>query len=176
MMGFQLRVDLPARDKMTPPRYRDVSSEMIPELELARGVVARLIAGRIGQVDGPVQDIVAGPQYMDCRIAPGSEPRPPVPPGLRAFVYVVDGTARFPGAGPVASAGSVVRFSAGDEVRVQAGDQPLRLLLISGRPLNEPIAWRGPIAMNTREELDTAFAEYQAGTFIRHGNSPGRPE
>jgi quercetin 2,3-dioxygenase len=177
MRGFQLWVNLPKRDKMMTPRYRDVKSSTIPEVEPAPGVKVKVVSGSVAGMRGPVQDIVVDPEYLDVSIVPGVEFRHATPRDHRAFAYVVDGTGRFAGGGNGIGPGHAVLFGAGDEVTVAAGDSGVRLLLVSGRPLNEPVAWGGPIVMNTQDELDRAFDEYRDGTFIKLGRDPeaGRP-
>jgi quercetin 2,3-dioxygenase len=178
MRGFQLWVNLPRRDKMMIPRYREVKHADIPEVEPAPGVKVRVVSGSVAGVRGPVQDIVVDPGYLDVSIVPGVEFRHAILHDLRAFAYVVDGSGRFAGGGKGIGPGHAVLFGAGDEVTVAAGDSGLRLLLVSGRPLNEPVAWGGPIVMNTQAELDRAFDEYRQGTFVKHGRDPeaGSPE
>jgi len=178
MRGFQLWVNLPKRDKMMTPRYRDVKHADIPEVRPAPGVKVRVVSGTVAGVRGPVRDIVVDPEYLDVSIAPGVEFRHAIPRDHRVFAYVVDGSGRFEGGGSGIGPGHAVLFGAGDEVTVAAGDSGVRLLLISGRPLNEPVAWGGPIVMNTQAELERAFDEYRQGTFIKHGRDPeaGPPE
>jgi redox-sensitive bicupin YhaK (pirin superfamily) len=173
LRGFQLWVNLPKRDKMMDPRYREIKATTIPEVQPAPGVAVKVVAGNVSGVRGPVQDIVAAPEYLDVSIVPGVEFRHSIPYDLRAFAYVVDGSGRFGGGGSGIGPGHAVLFGAGDEVTVAAGDSGLRLLLVSGRPLKEPVAWGGPIVMNTQAELDRAFKEYRQGTFIKHGRDPG---
>ena len=177
MRGFQLWVNLPKRDKMMTPRYRDVKRADIPEVRPAPGVKVRVVSGSVAGVRGPVQDIVVDPEYLDVSIVPGVEFRHAIPRDHRAFAYVVDGSGRFEG-GKGIGPGHAVLFGGGDEVAVAAEDTGVRLLFISGRPLNEPVAWGGPIVMNTQSELDRAFDEYRQGTFIKHGRDPeaGPPE
>ena len=177
MRGFQLWVNLPKRDKMMTPRYRDVKHADIPEVRPAPGVKVRVVSGTVAGVRGPVHDIVVDPEYLDVSIAPGVEFRHAIPGDHRVFAYVVDGSGRFDG-GKGIGFGHAVLFGAGDEVAVAAGDSGVRLLLVSGRPLNEPVAWGGPIVMNTQAELDRAFDEYRQGTFIKHGRDAeaGPPE
>jgi quercetin 2,3-dioxygenase len=172
MRGFQLWVNLPRKDKMMKPRYRDVRHDVIPEVEAAAGVAVRIVAGTVAGVRGPVQDIVVDPEYLDISIAPGAEFRHAIPRDRRVFAYVVDGSGRFEGGGKGIGSGYAVLFGAGDEVTVAAGEAGVRLLLVSGRPLNEPVAWGGPIVMNTQAELGRAFEEYRQGTFIKQGRDP----
>jgi len=190
MHGFQLWANLPSALKMTPPRYQDVESKDIAEVTDDDGTVLRVICGEIWGVKGPVDGIAADPHYLDVWVPPGLKKSIPVETSRHAFAYVFEGTGRFCNAsGPldVPTEGygwadtslseevenrSLVLFDRGDEVTVQAGERGIRFLLVSGRPLREPVAWHGPIVMNTREELQRAFAEYQDGTFLKHGKNP----
>ena len=167
--GFQLWVNLPATDKMTDPRYQEVKRATIPEVEVAKGVTAKVIAGELNGVRGPVRDIVVEPEYLDVRLAPGAAFDHAVKRGHTAFSYVLGGRGRFDrDAGEIDSENLVI-FDDGDRVHVEAGTEPLRFLLVSGKPIREPVAWWGPIVMNTRQELETAIEEYQEGTFIKRG-------
>jgi redox-sensitive bicupin YhaK (pirin superfamily) len=172
MRGFQLWVNLPRRDKMMTPRYRDVKHGDIPEVRPAPGVKARVVSGSVAGVRGPVKDIVVEPEYLDVSIVQGVEFRHAIQREHRVFAYVVDGSGRFDGSGKGIGPGHVVLFGAGDEVTITAGSAGMRLLLVSGRPLGEPVAWGGPIVMNTQAELDRAFDEYRRGTFLKHGRGP----
>ncbi len=170
MGGFQLWVNLPADHKMMDPRYQEVKSGVIPQLGAAHGVTVRVIAGEVQGVRGPVRDIVVEPEYLDVRVSPGSAFEHPVKRGHRAFAYVLDGRGRFDDeSGEVVESENLVLFRDGDRVRMEATDRLLRFLLISGRPLHEPVAWWGPIVMNTRREIEEAVEEYQNGTFVKHG-------
>ncbi len=191
MGGFQLWANLPADQKMMDPRYRDVKTADIPEVELAGGVTARVICGAVGRTRGPVRDIVTDPEYIDVAMPPGAEFTHPTKPGHTVLAYVFEGQGCFsgeaePSAYDVKPASyfdlerksvlgdrSVVLFGDGGRVRVVTTDSGVRFLLVSGRPLGEPVAWQGPIVMNTQEELRTAFREYRAGTFIKHA-APSR--
>ncbi len=169
MGGFQLWVNLPAADKMMDPRYQEVKTGRIPAVDAAPGVRVRVIAGELASVRGPVQDIVVEPEYLDVQIAPHSVFEHPVKPGHTVFAYVLGGRGRFDAdSGEVVDSESLVLFRDGWGVRVEAMDRPLRFLLISGKPLREPVAWWGPIVMNTRREIETAIEEYQTGTFVKH--------
>lgn len=166
--GLQLWVNLPASHKMMPPRYRDVLRDSIPAVKGDGGATVKVIAGRYRGTQGPVRDIVRPPEYLDVALAAGAEFRHGVEAGHTAFAYVLEGAGAFgPGVRDSAGAEHVVRFGAEGEVAARAGDRGLRFLLVSGEPLNEPVAWRGPIVMNTEEELDQAFREYREGTFLR---------
>ena len=169
MGGFQLWVNLPADHKMMDPRYQEVKSAGIPQVEAAKGVTVRVIAGQVGDVRGPVRDIVVEPEYLDVQIAPHAVFDHPVKKGHRAFAYVLGGRGRFDDdTGEVVDSENLVLFRDGERVRVEAMDRPLRFLLVSGKPLHEPVAWWGPIVMNNRRELETAVQEFQDGTFVKH--------
>ena len=169
MYGFQLWANLPSSKKMMDPRYRDVTSEQIPEVKLPNDTTIKIIAGEVSGIKGPVQDIVIDPEYIDVTVPPNSEFRHPTKQGHTVFAYVIEGTACFDiQRDPYISNGSIVLFSDGEEISVFTEEHKVRFLLISGRPINEPVAWRGPIVMNTREELRTAFEEYDEGTFIKY--------
>ena len=190
MHGFQLWANLPASLKMTAPRYQDVGAGDIPEVVDDDGTRARVLCGRFWGATGPVDGIAAEPRYLDVSVPPGRTKRLPVEVGLHAFAYVFAGGGSFRDASPPrpvrteavgeplpastarADDGetenrTLVLFDRGDEVIVRAGEQGIRFLLVSGRPLEEPVAWHGPIVMNTKQELQTAFQEYLNGTFIK---------
>jgi len=169
MLGFQLWANLPAKDKMMAPRYRGVTAAEIPEVKRADGGLIKVIAGTVDGVTGPVGDIVIDPEYLDCTLCAGTEFVHPTPPGHTAFIYVIGGAGEVDGA-PVEDR-MLVLFEDGDELAVHAGEVGLRFLLLTGRPLGEPVAWRGPIVMNTQEELALAFREFQEGTFVKQGGT-----
>lgn len=170
MGGLQLWVNLPVSSKMMEPRYQEVQRARIPEAKPAKGVDVRVIAGEVEGVRGPVQDIVVEPEYLDVRVAPHGAFEHPVRKGHTVFAYVLGGKGRFDAdSGETVDSESLVIFEDGDRVRIEAVGDPLRFLLISGRPLGEPVAWWGPIVMNTRRELEVAISEFQGGTFIKHG-------
>jgi redox-sensitive bicupin YhaK (pirin superfamily) len=187
MHGFQLWANLPSALKMTPPRYQGVAAGDIPEVTDDDGTTARIICGTLWGKRGPVEGVAADPNYFDISVPPGRRKTLPVETERNAFAYVFAGAGRFSNAsGPLAvpteSVGwaetrvaeevenrSLVMFDRGDEVTVQAGEEGIRFLLVSGRPIREPIAWYGPIVMNTLGELRQAFEEYQEGTFLKHG-------
>ncbi|MBM4395674.1 MAG: pirin family protein [Deltaproteobacteria bacterium] len=160
---------------MTDPRYRDVKAADVPPVELPGGALVRVIAGRVGTAEGPVRGIVTDPEYLDVTLPRGASLSHPVGRDRNTFAYVFEGQAFFGSArerrqvGPHRD-GTLVRLGEGDLVEArQDGGGPARFLLVSGRPLREPVAWRGPIVMNTEEELRTAFEEYRAGTFLKVG-------
>ena len=168
--GFQLWVNLPARLKMTTPRYQDVASVKIPIWTGENGVTVRVIAGEVGSIRGAVTDIAADPTYLDVSIPPHGTYTHPVPRGHAAFAYLFEGKATFGVAaeteGTTSIAPKMLILDDGDFLTVRTGPQPARFLLVSGRPLNEPIARYGPFVMNTREEIEEALRELREGTFI----------
>ena len=174
MEGFQLWANLPAAQKMMTPRYREVTAADIPTVTLDNGVTIKIISGEVDGTRGPVRDIVIEPSYLDIHIPPDTRHDHPVPAAHNAFAYVIGGQGRF---GPSAETpapddammanGTLIHFDQGDQVSVRTEEDSLRFLLISGRPLREPVAWRGPIVMNTQAELQLAFEEYAKGTFIK---------
>ena len=166
LRGFQLWVNLPARGKMMVPRYRGLVAADIPSAELGMGVSARVIAGAAGGVRGPVRDLIVDAAYLDVSSAAGAACDHPVPGNHRCFAYVVAGEGAFCGSERV-GAGRLVLFEGRGAVSAEAGPHGCRYLLISGEPIGEPVAWYGPIVMNTEEELETAFREYRNGTFVR---------
>ena len=189
MHGFQLWANLPSALKMTGPRYQEIRSTDIPDVTDDDGTIARVICGNLWGTTGPIDGIAADPHYLDVSVPPNRRKTLKVETTRHAFAYVFGGSGRFSNASDprairtdtvgeaggqaspaskVADNRSLVLFDNGDEVTVQAGEQGIRFLLVSGKPLEEPVAWRGPIVMNTREQLQEAFAEYQAGTFLKH--------
>jgi redox-sensitive bicupin YhaK (pirin superfamily) len=186
MHGFQLWANLPSSLKMTAPRYQDISSSAVPEVTDDDGTQVRVICGEFWGKKGPVAGVAADPNYLDIFVAPGRRKRLKVETSRNAFAYVFAGSGTFrdsstpravltervdqPDAAPVYDVGnhSLVLFDRGDEIVVQAGEQGIRFLLVSGKPIEEPVAWYGPIVMNTQEQLRQAVAELQTGTFIKH--------
>ena len=186
MHGFQLWANLPAALKMTAPRYQEVKSADIPEATDDDGTHVRVVCGEFWGKRGPVEGIAADPMYLDVSVPPGRRRTLPVETTRQAFAYVFAGKGKFCNAsGPLAvpTEGikwldtappaeadncSLVLFDRGDEVEVQAGDDGVRFLLVSGKPLVEPVAWYGPIVMNTQQELRQAFEELEKGTFLKH--------
>jgi redox-sensitive bicupin YhaK (pirin superfamily) len=168
MGGFQLWANLPAARKMMDPRYQDIKAAAVPVVEATGGVRIKVICGVVSGTRGPVQDVVIEPEYLDVSLPAGARYEHPTVPGHVVFAYVFEGEARFgPGDGTRAANRYLAIFDDGDSLVMAAGDAPVRLLLISGKPLREPVAWRGPIVMNTREELRIAFEEYENGTFLK---------
>jgi quercetin 2,3-dioxygenase len=185
MHGFQLWANLPASLKMTPPRYQDVKAPDVPVVVDDDGTEVRIVCGRYRGIPGPVHDIAAKPVYLDISIPGGKRKSLPVETTSQAFAYVFAGAGKFCNAShPLAvisePAGwadtkppsqadnrTLVLFDRGDEIEIQSGDEGIRFLLVSGQPLKEPVAWYGPIVMNTQEELRHAFAQLEDGTFLR---------
>jgi redox-sensitive bicupin YhaK (pirin superfamily) len=186
MHGFQLWANLPAALKMVKPRYQEIKSNDIPEVTHDDGTKARIICGNFWGKRGLVEGIAADPVYIDVSVPPGKRKTIPVETKSHAFAYVFAGSGKFcnaskPLAVPTEGVGwadatpptaadnrSLILFDSGDAVTVQAGDEGIRFMLVSGRPLEEPVAWYGPIVMNTQEQLQEAYAELQNGTFIKN--------
>jgi redox-sensitive bicupin YhaK (pirin superfamily) len=163
MRGFQLWVNLPARDKMTAPQYQEFAADRIPEATPAPGVRAKVIAGRVGDVEGPVRQPATAPTYLDLALDDGAVFEHALPAGHNAFAYVYEG-ALVPEGEDVAMKGDLLVFGAGDAVRVTARGGA-RLILVAGQPLREPVARYGPFVMNTKEQVMQAFVDYQEGRF-----------
>ena len=187
LWGFQLWANLPSTHKMMEPRYRDVKSSQIPEVTLSSGVTVKIICGRVNGNAGPVKDIVTDPEYIDVFVPAGTTFAHQALPGHTVFAYVIDGEGYFdkernPFAHEVIGDNYfdfkrdclcrmetlILYGREGEEVVITTEHSPVRFLLVSGRPIGEPVAWYGPIVMNTQEELKTAFEEFEKGTFIRH--------
>jgi redox-sensitive bicupin YhaK (pirin superfamily) len=170
MGGFQLWINLPRMNKMMNPRYQEISAEAIPRVILQEGAEVKVICGSAGGVTGPVSDIMADPEYLDISISSGSKFSHEVRAGYLAVVYVIAGEGIFdPRQNRQAGNHTLIRYSeAGNRIEVRSGDKGVRFLFFSGKPLHEPIAWGGPIVMNTQEELNQAFLDYQNNTFIRN--------
>jgi quercetin 2,3-dioxygenase len=185
MHGFQLWANLPAALKMTKPRYQEVKAAEIPVVREDDGTEVRVVCGTYGSTRGPVDEVAIEPTYLDVTIPAGKRRTLPVETTRHAFAYVFAGSGKVcnasaPLAVPTEPAGwadtkppadadnrSLVLFDRGDEITVQADDEGVRFLLVSGKPLGEPVAWYGPIVMNTQEELQQAFAELEQGTFLK---------
>ena len=186
MGGFQLWANLPASHKMMDPRYREVKAHQMPEVDAGSGVKIRIICGDVRGTVGPVRDIVTDPAYLDVMVPAKTEFVHVTPPGHTVFAYVIEGKACFcqeknpfsydvQGVNyfdlersPFLADETLVLFGDGEHVVVSTEEEPVRFLLISGKPIGEPVAWYGPIVMNTRAELRIAFEEYNSGTFIKH--------
>jgi quercetin 2,3-dioxygenase len=162
MWGFQLWVNLPARDKMTAPRYQDIPADDIPTVELEQGIEARVIAGALGGVDGPVSGVATQPVYYDLKLDGEKRYIVPLPPGHNAFVYVYQGSAKVGASGTFTQRGEMALLTHGSELPIEAVDA-CRLIIVAGQPLNEPIARYGPFVMNTPDEIYQAFEDYRAG-------------
>jgi len=168
MGGFQLWVNLPRSQKMIAPRYQEIKSDTIPVVSPRRGIDVRLIAGTLAATRGPVRDIVADPEFLDVSLGPDMFFTHPVPRGHTAFAYVIGGEGTFDEKeGYRVSNRDLVLFGDGTSVWVRSFGSGLRFLFIAGKPIREPVEWRGPIVMNTREELRRAYKEYSDGTFIK---------
>jgi len=189
MHGFQLWANLPRTLKMTDPRYQDIHAQEIPEVVDDDGTRVRVVAGDFWGKKGPVEGVAADPRYLDVWIPPRVSKTIPVESSRHAFAYVFEGSGHFrdasaaqgvrtdrvsPGGRDAGSESpletgnrSLVLFDSGDEITVQAGEQGMRFLLVSGQPLQEPVAWQGPIVMNTQDELQRAYDELRRGTFIK---------
>lgn len=183
--GFQLWANLPRASKMMAPRYREVKAEEIPVVLADGGAAVKIIAGKVDGREGPVRDIVIDPEYLDISLPAGSQFVHPTERGHKVLAYVIGGKGYFgeernpfsyemEGASyfdmrrdPFLADGDLALFGDGDRMMASTEDDPVRFLLISGKPIDEPIAWHGPIVMNTNEELQTAFEEYRNGTFIK---------
>jgi quercetin 2,3-dioxygenase len=167
MWGFQLWVNLPAKDKMSAPRYQDIAPDRIPDVTLPEGGKVRVIAGSLGDVRGPVQAEATAPLYLDIELAPNARFQTAVPSGHHAFVYPFVGSATVSAAlrDATLQRGQLGVLADGDSVVLVAGSEGARLLLIAGRPLNEPVARYGPFVMNTTQEIQQAFADFQSGKF-----------
>jgi len=190
MHGFQLWANLPSALKMTSPRYQEVKSGDIPEVIDDDGTRVRIVCGSFWGKRGPVEGIAADPIYLDVSVPPGKEKRIPVAMTSNAFAYVFAGGGKFSnasgplavptegvGAGAAAPTGeadnrSLVLFDSGDEVAIRTGDEGIRFLLVSGKPIEEPVAWYGPIVMNTQQELQQAFEDLERGTFLKSNEAP----
>ena len=187
MWGFQLWANLPRSQKMMDPRYRDVKRNQIPEVALDSGAKVKIICGRVNGVSGPVKDIVTDPEYLDVSMPPGTTFARPVTSGHTLFAYVIEGKGYFDeGRNSYAhemigsnyfdfkreclmSPENLVLFGReGDQMVATTETTPVHFLLVSGKPIGEPVAWYGPIVMNTQEELRIAFEEYEKGTFIKY--------
>jgi redox-sensitive bicupin YhaK (pirin superfamily) len=186
MHGFQLWANLPSSLKMTAPRYQDIKAAEIPEIADDDGTIVRIVCGDFWGRRGPVEGVAADPRYLDVSVPAGKRKTLPVELERHAFAYVFEGSGSFRSASQPLGVltekndgendilvreqtgnRSLVLFDSGDEVTVQAGDEGIRFLLVSGKPIEEPVAWYGPIVMNTQAELQRAFAELRSGSFIK---------
>lgn len=186
MWGFQLWANLPRQHKMMDPRYQEVKRADIPIVNTADGATVRVICGEVAGMRGPVRNVVIEPEYLDVSLPPGRTMTHAVKATHTVFAYVFEGEAYFDAerdpytredvgdqyidmARPCACGDhSVIHYDAGDMLSISTEDKPVRFLLVSGKPLNEPVAWYGPIVMNTQAELRIAFREFEDGTFVKH--------
>ncbi|UCC64066.1 MAG: pirin family protein [Anaerolineae bacterium] len=171
MEGFQLWVNLPAKLKMTWPRYQEIPTARIPEVERLDGIRIRVVAGTVEGVRGPVTEIAADPSYLDVSIPPHGSFIHPIERGHTAFAYVFEGQGRLgitaEGDGATVARPKLLVFDDGDAIKVSTAEQSLRFLLVSGQPLHEPIARYGPFVMNTVEEIEQALRDLRDGTFVQ---------
>lgn len=168
MGGFQLWANLPSANKMRDPRYQGIESAQIPEVVTDRARV-RVIAGKVGDVAGPVRDVTVDPEYLDVTLEPGASWTHATVESHTSFAYLFQGSAAFGDSEQIESeTGTLVLLGPGETVEVRAGQSGARFLLLGGEPLREPVAWRGPIVMNTQEELAQAWRELDEGTFVKH--------
>jgi redox-sensitive bicupin YhaK (pirin superfamily) len=189
MHGFQLWANLPSSLKMTAPRYQDIQASDIPEIIDDDGTKVKVVTGQFWGQRGPVDGIAADPLYLDVSVPPGLKKTLPIDTRANAFAYVFAGAGRFTDAADpigvrvekevngqelnirdLSGNRTLVRFGNGDEVTVQAGPDGVRFLLVAGRPIQEPVAWHGPIVMNTQQEIRQAMQDLQNGTFIKAGH------
>jgi quercetin 2,3-dioxygenase len=186
MWGFQLWANLPASHKMMDPRYQGLVAKEIPEATLKGGVRVKVICGSLDGVHGPVQNVIVDPEYLDVTVPAETDFSHPIRRGYTVFAYVIEGEGFFdPERNAYAhevvgqnyfdfprqcscGAESLILYGDGDEVAITTQGTPARFLLVSGKPIGEPVAWYGPIVMNTQEELQIAFEEYEKGTFVKH--------
>jgi quercetin 2,3-dioxygenase len=167
MLGLQLWINLPCKDKFAPPQYRDLSGGLVPRVQ-EPGVCVGVISGHYGKTAGPTQGDYVKTTMLDVALEPGTRFHLPTDSLVNLFIYVVEGAGHFGDSDKEIGNHHAVLFGAGDEFAAQAGEKGVRFLLFAGHPLREPIAWGGPIVMNTREELDQAFEEIENGTFIQN--------
>jgi redox-sensitive bicupin YhaK (pirin superfamily) len=169
MGGFQLWANLPRSHKMMEPRYRDIKSAQVPEVALEKGAKIKIISGRVEKYEGPVKDIIIDPEYLDVAVPAKVSFKHLTKRGHTVFAYVIEGQAYFDETEklPIGN-GTVCLYTDGDRLTVTTAEESVRFLLISGKPIGEPVAWHGPIVMNSDEELQLAFEEYRNGTFIKH--------
>ncbi len=168
MWGFQLWVNLPASQKMMNPRYRDVQKEQIPEITYNKGTQIKIISGEVKGARGPVRDLIVDAVYLDISMKPHTEFNMSVKKGHSAFVYVIGGTGYFKPEQNKVIPEHCVLYQESDAIHVRTDTEKVRFLFVSGEPIKEPVAWYGPIVMNTQDELDRAFEEYKKGTFVKY--------
>ncbi|AKB32523.1 hypothetical protein MSSIH_1833 [Methanosarcina siciliae HI350] len=186
LWGFQLWANLPASHKMMNPRYQEIKSNIVPELFMEKGLKIRIICGEVNGIEGPVREIITRPEYLDVTVPPAEKFFHRTVPGYAVFAYVIEGSGNFdrekdtctfevegeryldPAVDCMIEKENLVFYGDGDSIEVTAGERGVRFLLVAGKPIGEPVAWYGPIVMNTQAELKTAFEEYRKGTFIKH--------
>ncbi|MFI5305116.1 MAG: pirin family protein [Nitrospiria bacterium] len=187
MGGYQLWANLPASHKMMEPRYQEIKSAQIPEVKLSSGVTVKIVCGLLQGVTGPVQDVIINPEYLDVSVPPQTSFIHSVKSGHTVFTYVMEGKGYFDRQRDsyafevigenysdfkreclIGVESLVLYESRGDQIEVTTEAEPVRFLFVSGKPIGEPVAWYGPIVMNSQQELRTAFEEFQNGTFIKH--------
>jgi len=166
MNGFQLWVNLPAKQKMMHPRYQDVPSKAIPQVQRNDGSLIRVVAGNVDGTPGAVTDIAADPLYLDVTVPPQSKFTYPIPAGHNSFSYIFEGSGSFGEEGSNVTAPTLIVWGDGDFIEVTTKDSLVRFLLVSGKPLNEPVARYGPFVMNTKEEIEQALDDLRRGTFV----------
>lgn len=166
MQGFQLWVNLPSAKKMIQPRYRDVTERMIPEVKVSKGIRVKVIAGTLNGSEGPTKDLVVDTEYLDVRMDPKEEFIHSTKKGYKVFAYIFEGKGFFI-PGKETGMQNVILFEDGEKVKIRSGEEGMRFLLISGRPIGEPVSWHGPIVMNQQSELMQAYQEMEEGTFLR---------
>ncbi|HZU98168.1 MAG TPA: pirin family protein [Planctomycetota bacterium] len=190
--GFQLWANLPRKDKMMDPRYQEVKAKTIPSVKTEDGATVRVISGEVAGTRGPVTGIVTDPEYLDVSVPAGKTFTHAVKPDHTVFAYVIEGEGYFddgrdafgrdetPGSAYevdrscACGTHSLILFGPGRSIEVTTDKKPVRFLLVSGKPIKEPVAWYGPIVMNTQDELRTAFEEFQRGTFVKKGDARRR--
>ena len=174
LRGFQLWANLPASKKIMEPRYRGISAGQVPVIKSEDGIIIKLICGELNGIKGPAEEIIIDPEYLDVTVPENTAFRHHIRAGYTVFAYTMEGAGYFDAArDKLAGSETLVLYGDGEEVEIKAEKGDLRFLLVSGRPLGEPVAWYGPIVMNTQEELETAFDEYKRGAFIKNiSNKP----
>ncbi len=169
MQGFQLWLNLPSSRKMMNPRYRGIQSDLIPEVSVDENTDVKIICGEIQGIQGPVRDIEVETEYLDITVTPNASIVFPVKAGFKAFAYIIEGEGYFDSQKKtMIRPEHLIVFDDGEQVEITTERHRVRFLLVSGKPIGEPVAWYGPIVMNTQEELELAFREYNDGTFIKY--------
>ncbi len=166
MQAFQLWVNLPSAKKMIQPRYRDVTERMIPEVKVSKGVMVKVIGGTLDGLEGPTKDLIVDSEYLDVKMDPRTEFVHSTKKGYKVFAYIFEGKGFFT-PGKETGKQNVILFEDGEKVKIRSGEEGMRFLLISGKPIGEPVSWHGPIVMNRQSELIQAYQEMEEGTFLR---------